>query len=244
MKKILISTFLLTVGLSLIAIYADAQTLPEIMNKMIAAQGGRKALEAVKDTTYSGTAEMVQFGMNGTVTMYQKEPDKIRMDFEVMGMVITQAYDGTTAWMVNPQTGASEVMSDQQSADMKRQSYGFDALLNPAKYGINYELKPKEKINDKDYIVLDQVFKDGFRASTYLDPETYLVFKTKAKTLGPAGTEIEVEALMSEYQKEGDIVVAKAMTIYQAGQEFLRMKFSKVVFNTGLEDVFFKMPGQ
>ncbi len=60
----------------------------------------------------------------------------------------------------------------------------------------------------------------------------------------PAGTEIEVETLMSDYQKEGEVVVARAMTIYQGGQEFLRLKFSKVVFNTGLEDVFFKMTGQ
>jgi outer membrane lipoprotein-sorting protein len=244
MKKILISTFLLAFGLGLIAIYADAQKLPEVLDKMIAAQGGRKALEAIKDTTSSGTAEMIQFGMNGTFTMYQKEPDKVRMDFEVMGMVVTQAYDGTTAWGVNPQTGASEVMSDQQGADMKRQSYGNDALLNPAKYGMSFEMKPKEKINDKDYIVLDQIYKDGFRATMYIDPETYLVFKTKAKTVSPAGTEIEVETLTSDYQKEGDLVVPKAITIYQGGQEFMRMKISKVVFNAGLEDVFFKMPGQ
>jgi len=244
MKKILISTFLLAFGLGLIAVYADAQKLPEVMAKMIAAQGGRKALEAIKDTTSSGTAEMIQFGMNGSITVYQKEPDKSRMDIEVMGMVITRAYDGTTAWGVNPQTGASEVMSDQEGAQMKWGSYGNDALLNPAKYGISFELKPKEKVNDKDYIVLDQVFKDGFRNTMYLDPETYLIFKTKAKTVSPAGTEIEMETLMSDYQKEGDVVVAKAMTIYQGGQEYMRLNFSKVVFNTGLEDVFFKMPGQ
>jgi outer membrane lipoprotein-sorting protein len=244
MKKILISTFLLAFGLGLIAVYADAQKLPEVLAKMIAAQGGRKALEAIKDTTSSGTAEMIQMGLNGTITIYQKEPDKSRTDFEVMGMVITRAYDGTTAWGVNPQTGANEVMSDQDGSQMKWGSYGNDALLNPAKYGISFELKPKEKVSDKDYIVLDQVFKDGFRNTMYLDPETYLVFKTKAKIASPAGTEIEMETLMSDYQKEGDVVVAKAMTIYQGGQEFMRIKFSKVAFNTGLEDVFFKMPGQ
>jgi hypothetical protein len=244
MKKILIITFLLAFGLGLISIYAGAQTLPQVMDKMVAAQGGKKAMEAVKDSTYSGTVEMIQFGMNGTFTMYHKEPDKIRMDIEMMGMVITQAYDGTTAWQVNPQTGASEVMNDQQAVEMKRQGVGNDAFFNPAKYGISYELKPKEKINDKDYVVLEQVFKDGFRNTMYLDPETFLVFKTKAKTISPAGTEIEMETLMSDYQKEGEIIVAKAMTIYQGGQEFMRLKINKVVFNSNTDDMFFRMTGQ
>jgi hypothetical protein len=168
----------------------------------------------------------------------------MRMDFEVMGMVITQAYDGETAWQVNPQSGTDEVMTDQQAVEMKRQAMGNDALFNPSKFGISYELKPKEKVNDKEYIVLDQLFKDGFRNTLYLDPDTYLIYKTKAKTISPAGTEVEAETVMSDYQKEGDLMIAKAMTIYQAGQEFMRLKISKVAYNSNLDDAQFKMTGK
>lgn len=244
MKKLSISVFLAVFAVSLLATFAGAQTLQEVMDKMVAAQGGQKALEAVKDSTYSGTAELIQFGMNGTFTMYHKEPNKMRMDFEVMGMVITQAYDGETAWQVNPQTGTDEIMNEQQAAEMKRQALGNDALFNPSKYGISYELKPKEKVNDKEYVVLDQVFKDGYRNTMYLDPDTYLIYKTKAKTVSPAGTEVESETIMSDYQKEGDLSVAKSMTIYQAGQEFMRLKIAKVAFNSILDDIQFKMTGK
>jgi len=244
MKKILISAFLAVFAVSLIAAYAGAQTLQQVMDKMVAAQGGKAALEAVKDSTYSGTAELIQFGMSGTFTMYHKEPNKMRMDFEVMGMVVTQAYDGETAWQVNPQDGTTGVMNEQQSVEMKRQAMGNDALFNPSKFGISYELKAKEKVGDKDYIVLDQVFKDGFRNTMYLDPDTYLIYKTKAKTISPAGTEVESETVMSDYQKEGDLMMAKAMTIYQAGQEFMRLKISKVAYNTNLDDTQFKMTGK
>jgi outer membrane lipoprotein-sorting protein len=244
MKKFSISVFLTLFALSLIAAYADAQTLQQVMDKMVAAQGGKAALEAVKDSTYSGTAELIQFGMSGTFTMYHKEPNKMRMDFEVMGMVITQAFDGETAWQVNPQTGTDEIMNEQQAVEMKRQAMGNDALFNPSKYGISYELKPKEKVNDKEYVVLDQVFKDGFRNTMYLDPDTYLIYKTKAKTISPAGTEVESETIMSDYQKEGDLMMAKSMTINQAGQEFMRLKISKAAFNTNLDDMQFKMTGK
>jgi len=90
---------MVTIGLAGIllagtAALAQAQTAKDILDKMIEAQGGRKALEAIKDTTTVGGMEMVQMGMNGSITMYQKEPNKMRMDIEVMGMIITRAFDG------------------------------------------------------------------------------------------------------------------------------------------------------
>ncbi len=240
MKKTILCTVLAILAASLAAASLRAQTVQEVMDKMVAALGGRPAMEAIKDSTYSGTAEMVQFGMNGTVTMYQKEPGLIRLDMEMMGMVITQAYDGESAWWVNPQTGTEELMNEQQGADLKRQGIGNEALFNPAKYGISYELKPKEKINDKEYIVVDQVFKDGFRATMYLDPETYLTFKTRAKTTTAAGTEAISETFTLDYQPEQGLSVPKSINILVDGQDFIRMKITKTVFNTGLEDSFFK----
>jgi outer membrane lipoprotein-sorting protein len=240
MKKTIVSLLLFVFGIGLIAVSAPAQNVQQVLDKIIDAQGGRAALAAVKDSTFSGTAELIQFGMSGTFTMYQKEPDKMRMDLEMMGMVITQAYDGETAWWINPQTGTDELMNEQQAVDMKRQAVGNAALLDPAKYGISYELKPTEKIEDKDYIVLDQVYKDGFRSTLYIDPQTYLVYKTKAKTTSAAGTELESETFMSNYEKVDSLMVAKSINILQDGMEFMKLQISKVAFNTGLEDDLFK----
>jgi outer membrane lipoprotein-sorting protein len=244
MKKTALIVLLFGLAFGLIPTAIHAQSVQDVLDKMIAAQGGRNALAAVKDSTYTGSAEMVQFGMSGTITLYQKEPNKMRMDIEVMGMVITQAFDGDIGWYINPQTGAEELMNEQQTTDMKHQALGNDALLRPALYGITYELKPKETINGQDYIVVDQVFKDGLRSTFYVDPTTHLIYKIRTSATGPAGTEMTSEILSADYQKEGDLVVAKAQTIYQAGQEFVRLKFSKVVFNSGLEDQFFKKTGK
>ncbi len=244
MKKTILCSVLFLFVAGLAAASLNAQTTQEVMDKMIAAQGGRAAMEAVKDSTYSGTAELIQFGMNGTFTMYHKEPDFFRLDMEMMGMVITQAYDGQVAWWVNPQTGTDELMNEQQSLDLKRQALGNDAFFNPAKYGITYELKPKEKIGDKEYVVIEQAFKDGFKTTIYLDPDTYLVYKTRAKTMSQAGTEVTAETFNTDYEKEQGLVVAKSINILQDGQEFMRLKISKAVFNSGLEDQLFKRTGK
>ncbi len=227
---------------SLVAAPALGQTTKDVLAKFIQAQGGAKALAAIKDTTVNGSVELVQYGMNGTITMYQKEPNKMRMDIEVMGMVITQAYDGTVGWMINPQTGATEQMPDNMTQEMKRQALGNEALLNPEKYGITYEYKGKEKIDTKDYLILEQTTSDGHKTTMYLDPDTYLTYKAKGTTLGQAGVEVMADTIFSDYKKVGDVTLAHSLTTYQDGQEFMRMTLTKVTFNSGLEDSFFQMP--
>lgn len=233
-------------GLAVLILAAAASAAPgadvkDVLAKMIDAQGGRKALEAVKDTTVAGNVEMIQMGINATITMYQKEPDKMRLDIEVMGMVITQAYDGQTAWYVNPQTGATEEMPEVQAKAFKQQALGNDALLNPEKIGVVYALLPSQKIDAKEFIVVEQTLADGHKNTLFVDPESYLVTRTKTRAPNQMGVEVDAETVMSEYRKEGDLLVAHQMTTYEDGAEFMRMSFTKYTYNSGLEDSFFAM---
>ena len=235
---------LILAGLVLMATVSGAlwsQTAQDVLKKMIEVGGGRETLAAIKDSTMTGTMEMIQMGFNGSITMYQKEPNLLRMDIEVMGMLITQAYDGEKGWWINPQTGAAEEMQENQSQELKRQAYGNDSLLNPEKFGISYELKGTEKADDKDCIVLEQTFKDGNKNTILLDSATYLPYKTRAKTLNQMGAEVQSETTLSDYKPVNGIPVPNSMTIKQDGQEFMKMTITKVSYNSGLEDSFFKM---
>jgi outer membrane lipoprotein-sorting protein len=223
-----------------LASLAPAQTAKEILEKMIDAQGGRTVLESLKDTTISGTIEMITMGFSGTITMYQKEPNKMRMEMEFMGMAITQAFDGEIGWTSNPQTGTMQ-LSGKQNEAMMRQALGNDATLNPEKYGLTFAFKGQEKIQDKEYLVLEQTYKDGEKVTMYVDPATYLIYRTKGKALDQMGGEVDSESVFSDYRKVGNTVVAHAITIFQSGAEFLKMSFSKVDYNTGLQDSMFKM---
>lgn len=241
MKKFFSLSLLTIFLLSLMVSPGHSQEAADVLKKMIDAQGGRKLLESVKDTTLTGTMEIVMAGMSGSMTLYSKAPDKIRIDFEIMGMVITQAYDGEVAWWVNPQTGAIEELSGDQAEEIKRMAIGDDALLNPEKYGITYTLKGKETIEDKDYFVLEQTFSDGFKMSFYIDSKTYLTYKTAARTMGQMGVEVDSETFLSDYKKIDGMMVPHSIKVFQDGEEFMTMTFTEVSFNTGLEDSFFKM---
>lgn len=216
------------------------QEASDILEKMIEAQGGRKLLGNVKDTTMVGTLDIAMVGMSGSLTMYQKEPNMMRMDMEMMGMVITQAYDGVTAWGTNPQTGAVEEMPADQAENVIRQAYGNDILLNPDKHGVTYTLKGKENLDGKDYYVLEQTFPDGFSLTMYIDSESYLPFKA-VSTVNQMGIEAEAETFLSDWRKVDGMMVSFSLRILYDGEEAVTMTFTEVKFNTGIEDSFFKM---
>ena len=208
---------------------------------MIDAQGGPKVFESVKDMTMTGVVEMVQQGISGTLTMYKKEPDKRRVDLEAMGRVIIQAYDGQTVWWTNPQSGNTEEMSEQDAASMKRQSLPIVTILDPEKYGIAFTYKGKEKIEGRDYHVLEQSHTDGYKMLRYVDAETYLTGRSKSTRTGPGGIEIQVEQIMSDFKTVGGRTMAHSIVTYYNGEVFTKIAVEKVGFNSGLEDSLFKM---
>lgn len=238
------ATSLCVLGLFLIgsfATQAQSQSADDILKKMIDAMGGRNTLEKIKDTTISGTMDLTQMGLSGALTIYQKEPNKARFDIEVMGMVITQACDGEIAWMVNPQTGMTEEMPEQAAEYMKRESIGNSVFLDPKKFGITFTYKGKENIEGKDYLVLEQAFADGFTTTMFIDPETYLVFKGKGKTLNNMGVEVEAETFFSDYKEVDGLMVAHSLLSFQDGEEFMTLTITEVKFNSELEDSLFAM---
>ena len=239
MKRILSYAvlFLFILGLTTPSVLSqDAKT---IMEKNLEAQGGRKLLGSIKDITMTGTLEIVAQGLTGDFSTYWK-PGKRRFDLEVMGMVITQAYDGETAWMLNPQTGSIEDMPESAAASTKRDAMGIEAALNPEKFGITYEYKGKESIEGKEYFLVITKFEDGFSSTSYIDTQTYLTYKSKATVVDDmTGSEVEVESFASDYKEANGMMIAHTSIQYRDGEEYLSISVSEVKTNTGIEDSLF-----
>lgn len=241
MKKIISMSVLGLFCLGLLVSAGFSQDIKEIRARMVEASGGKKVYENLKDLTISGTLDLTMQGLSGTLTIYKKEPDKRRTDIEVMGMLITQAYDGEIAWFTNPQTGSAEELSGDQAAQLKRQAMPSLAAVYPEKYGISWEYKGKESIEEKEYLVLSSTYPDGFKVTVYVDPETYLTYKTKSVTTGQMGTEVEVEQYSADYKTIGGMVFPSLITSFQDGEEYSVITIDDVKTNTGLEDSMFKM---
>lgn len=220
-----------------------SQDASDIINKMIEASGGRKVLEGIKDTTLTGEMEITQMGLAGTITMYHKEPNLFRQDIEVMGMVITNAFDGEVAWMVNPQTGSVEELPESAQGMSERSAleFGNSPLLYPDKYGITFAFKGKEKVDGIECLVIDQTFENGDVNTQYIDASTYLTYKAKSKQMGAMGGEVDQEMVFSDFREVDGVMYPHSLMIYQNGEEFAVMTITELSFNTGLEDSLFQM---
>ena len=233
----LTATALLVLGFS----PSFSQEAADILERMIDAQGGRSALEKIQDTVLTGYVEMVQMGLGGSLKTYQKEPNKMRQDATVQGTVVTQAFDGETAWTTNPITGQTEELPPAVAEDFGRSALGNDSLLNPEKFGITYTFIGKQLLDGRDGYVLSQNFSDGFKARLIIDAETYLLHKTITTSINEMGEEVEVETLFSDYINVDGKVIAHTIVTYQGGEEFMKMEIAEIKFNTGLEDSWFEM---
>jgi outer membrane lipoprotein-sorting protein len=243
MKKIFSLCLLGIFILSFVSTPSYGQNVADILKKMIDAEGGRKVLEGIKDRTITGDIELTQMGLSGTITMYLKEPNKSRQDIEVMGMVITNAFDGEIAWSTNPQTGSSDELPEDAAAEARRSalSQGNAVMLNPEKFDVKFTFKSKEAVDDKDCLVLLLTFADGHESTLYVDAKTYLLHKTVQIASGQMGGEVEQEMIFTDYKKVDGLNYAFTITILQEGEEFAVMTASEVKINSGLEDSLFKM---
>ena len=239
MKKTLTLTILIFFSWSMTSL--SAQSADEIVKKMIDAQGGKKVYESIKDMTVKGTLEIIQQGLEAEITIYKKEPDKRREDIEVMGMLITSAYDGAMAWGTNQQTMAVEEFTGEQLVNAKREAMPVIAPLYPEKFGITHSLKGKETIEGKEYWVLERDYPDDFKIMMFLDTETYLPYKTVATIVDAMGTEHEVEQFQSDYKTVNGLVMAHSMSQVVDGAEAVALSVTEVTFNTGLDDSMFVM---
>lgn len=240
MKKTISLSVLAALILCLTAVDGTAQTADELLAKMIEAQGGRAVFTDLKDMTITGELDLLQQGLSGSFTIYKKEPDKRRMDFEIMGMVITQCYDGETAWATNPQTGGVEDMPEAQALDFKRQAMPSDSMIHPEKYGITYTVKGRETIDGKACHVLEQTYEDGLQVTLFVDPDTYLTHQAKTNVANQFGSRSDVVQIMSDFRKEGDMVMAHSITTIMDGEEYVKITIQQARFNTGIEDSLFE----
>lgn len=241
MKRLISYTILSLLVMGLTTPPVLSQDAKTIMEKSIEAQGGKKLLGSIKDITMTGTLEIIQQGLTGYLTRYWK-PGKTRFDLEVMGMLITQAYDGETAWMLNPQTGSVEEMPENAAESTKRDAMGIEATLFPEKFGITYEYKGKETIEGKEYFLIITKYKTGFTATSFIDTKTYLTYKTMGTiTDDTMGMEIEVESISSDYKEVNGIMMAHTTVQYRDGEEYLTITITDMKLNTGIEDSIFVM---
>ena len=220
--------------------FTTAQDLDEILDNHFETIG-QKNLKNVK--TIQATGKAVMMGMESPFKMISKRPNKIQVTVEFQGAKIIQAYDGETAWMINPMMGSADPIDvTGPEADGLIESGDMDGQLWKYKEkGHQLELEGTEEVDGAEAYVLKLTKKNGNIDHYYLETESYLILKIKSKTM-MNGSETEAEALLSNYQEVDGYVMAFTIEQIYGGQSAMTIMMDKVETNVDVDDSIFSKP--
>lgn len=233
------------IGLCLAGLVAGslaAQTADELVEKNIAAKGGKEKLAAIQGVRV--TAKMAMQGMEMPITMEQVPPaHKVRMDFTVQGMQGTRAYDGKTGWQVMPFMGktdpetlnAEDLKEVQDSADFQGPLFDYKAKGNTV------ELLGKSDLEGTPAYKLKLTKKNGDVTTIYLDADSYLELRTEASAT-VQGQQRDVSTTFGDYKKVEGLTLPFSIETKITGIGGQTITVAKYEINPELPASRFEMP--
>jgi outer membrane lipoprotein-sorting protein len=225
----------------LCGVAAQAQTVDEIVAKNLQAKGGAEKWQAIKSVKMVGRI-MVQ-GREMPLTVYAKRPNFNRQEINVPDGTVVNAFDGTTAWMVNPMTGGQPQVAPASAADMMKNSSDFDgSLINYKAKGHTIELVGKEKLNEKDVYHLKVTMKGGQVQHYFLDADNGIELKSSTEVDFGTGEKQALDTEMSNYKPIEGIMIPHTVKQLVNGKPMVEMVITSVEFNAPIDDALFTMP--
>ena len=239
MKK----TFLFTALALTLSVNAFAQSVDEIVNKNIAALGGKEKLNSLKSVKIDATISVQ--GMELPSTIIQLNNVGMRSDFTVQGIKGTQVVTKSEGWAFMPFMG-QEKPSVSPADEVKQSQSDLDLagpLVDYAKKGNKVEMSGKELVEGKEAVKLKVTLNDGSEMEYFIDSVTGYTVKTivRRKMNGQQG---EISIVMSDYKKtpEGYIFPFTMNKILTGGPGLLVIKVSNVEVNKPVDESIFEMP--
>jgi outer membrane lipoprotein-sorting protein len=172
-------------ALTLWAVPSLAQTADEIIEKHLAATGGRAAFDKITSRVSTGTISLTTpvGELTGTIELYQKKPNKtrtlIKINAAALGggeIVNDQRFDGTTGYTIDSFNGNREITGEQLEA-MRAGSFPTP-FLNYKEAGIAMSLGSREKVGERDAYMIQLTPKSGPGVKAFFDAENFMLVRT------------------------------------------------------------------
>ena len=218
----------------------QAQSVNEVLEKHFEAIGQEKL---VKVETYTVKAKISQMGMDLPMVMKMKKPNKFRMEMDMMGQKMVQAYNGEKGWVIAPWisndpqelTGA-ELQQAIDQADIEGELYNYESKGHQA------ELIGKENMDGTDVYNIKLTNKNGSVKNYYIDASKNVIVQVKAKAVS-MGQEVNVTQKLSDYKDiEGVLIATKITSETPMGDGVIVME--EVKFNEVVDDSIFERPAK
>jgi hypothetical protein len=180
----------------------DAEAVKDLLDKVIAAHGGAKRLERLKEARYvcDGKIKFLAFFRPVKMTIWFQLPDHLRVEVANKGQTVLQVWNGKKGWT---KTGNGEP-EDWDNDQLKAQRKDFflftliQTLLPLRGKDVTLRLAGETKVNDRPAVVLKGKHTTFGNFTVCVDRETHLLVKAEAQ-----GADGRMEVSLQDY-KESD----------------------------------------
>jgi hypothetical protein len=215
-----------------------APTGDQILAKYIEALGGQAAIDKMKTLVMKGTYA----GFNGTPVPYEVDlaaPDKFYINATSPQGTIERGFDGKAAWEKGPR-GVNELMNPV-----------LDDLKSTFLFFHNIKLKEqftrlrggrKDKIGDRDVIVVNGMTADNHREQLFFDAETGLLRRRISYLETPIGV-IPNQIDFEDYRDVDGVKVPFTVKVLSVEPGLVSTRiYTEIKLNAPVDDAKFKMP--
>ncbi len=241
MKKSFAIALIVSLSVILSAGFVMAMDADELIKKSFEATGGLDKIKSVKSSHATGKA--LAQGMEFPFVMRTLRPNYLRLDVEIMGMTMIQAFDGEKGWTINPMAGitVAQDMTEIENKSFKLQA-NMDGLLVDYKdkgYTVEYigeadvEGTPayQLKVDTHDDIVMDLFFDQEYFLNIKMT--TAITWEEKVN---------ESETYMSDFQEIEGMIMPFSIETRMGGVAASQIVIEKVELDTEFEEGLFEMP--
>ena len=214
----------LQIGLALtfagaLAAAADLPKGEALLDKYIEVTGGKAAHAKIHSDMTTGTMEFKAMGLKGKITTYGAEPDKKYSEVLLDGVgKMQEGVNGDVAWSLSAMQGPRVKEGDEKTETLLQAKFNSD--LNWRDQFKTAETVGVETVDGKECYKVVLTPKTGSPSTRWFDKESNLLVKL-AMTSKSAMGEIQSEMLVSDYRKEGDILLPHKMIVKAGPMEFV-----------------------
>lgn len=239
MKKSLI---FFTVLLISITFTCKAQTLEDVLNNYFKAIGQEKLLTV---QTFVTKGKMIQGGAGISIIVYNKRPDKLRVEGTFQGTTFIQTYNGKEGWSLNQFAGeASPRPATQEELNSFKDQADIDGIMyNYKEKGFKAELLPVDTVDGHKTFPVQITKPNGNVYINYIDADKFVILETKAR-VKVEGVEREVENFFSKYKSQEGMLFPYSIDTKMNGQTVMQMVINNVKLNAELSDTLFTLKSE
>src|SRR6516164_699263 len=222
---------------------SKSQTLDDIIAKNAQARGGLEKLHAIKALRI--TARVSEDDFRATYIQENKREDKVREETRFQGMARVRAYDGHTAWQINPFGGRRdpELISVDESKTLIDSADVEGPLVDYKQKGHTAELIGHDPVEGTDCYKIKLTLKDGDVRYYYLDSDSFLEIKYESQ-VRIRGAIRYTETLLGDYEQVEGVYFPFAIQRGETGsEERTTYTVEKIEVNVALDDSQFSLPG-